>query len=784
MRSSTAGHSVPQRLLAFARLLVWLAAGLLLAPAIPQISTANPALAQTSLLPSGPELDPKNPMLLQADELIYDNQSERVVARGNVEIYFNNYTLLADQVAYNQGANTLEAVGNVRIKEPNGAIVNADRITLTDDFRDGFIGSLRIVTKEDARIAAALATRQDGETTIFERGVFTPCKPCKDDPERAPLWRLKAAKIIHKQAEGNIYYEDAALEFFGVPVVWLPYFYHADPSVKRRSGFLIPKVGSSSELGFYTEVPYFWELAPNMDVTLSPRYMTNQGTLWKGEFRHRLSNGAYSVNVAGIYQDDGTLTSSGDLKLAENDWRGSLHTEGRFSLGSYWNAGWDLMLESDDTFRRFFKLDNVLRTDRISKAYIEGMNDRNYFGAHLYHFGGLLADDNSNSESRVHPLVDYNYVFADPVLGGELSFDGNITSLSREGDTDSSRVLAQVKWRRQLIDEIGQVFTPFAQLRGDIYKVSSYDDVSTIDPNENDLVARGFGIAGLEYSYPFVAHTERASHIVEPVAQIIARPNDIDQQGVPNEDARSFVFDDTLLFDTDKFSGYDRIETGVRANVGVRYTMQMEGRGYARAVFGQSYHLSGDNPFDPRSGLETDTSDYIAGLYIEPAANFRLLAQARFDESDFDLRRQDIGAYMNYGPAALTLNYALSRGTPIEQISAEELATLTAGQIRAITEDQQELIANGTLRVAEFWSVLGGLRYDIEEELALTTSAGLKYSDECFTLAVTYSERNYRDRDIEPDQTVSIRFELKHLGGTTFNTSIAQDLIASEGGDD
>ncbi len=122
------------------------------------------------------------PMLLQADQMIYDNQNNRVIARGNVEIYYNNYTLLADKVIYNRGNNVLKAEGNVRIKEPDGALISTNRITLTDDFRDGFIQSLKIVTQEDARIAAARAVREKGETTIFEQAVFTPCKPCEDNP--------------------------------------------------------------------------------------------------------------------------------------------------------------------------------------------------------------------------------------------------------------------------------------------------------------------------------------------------------------------------------------------------------------------------------------------------------------------------------------------------------------------------------------------------------------------------------------------------------------------------
>ena len=227
--------------------------------------------------------------------MIYDNQNNRVIARGNVEIYYNNYTLQADKVIYDRGNNILKAEGNVRIKEPDGALISTNRITLTDDFRDGFIQSLKIVTQEDARIAAARAVREKCETTIFEQAVFTPCKPCEDNPEKAPSWRIKAKKIIHKKSEATIEYRNATFELFGVPVMKLPYFKHADPSVKRKSGFLLPRYGSSTDLGTMIETPYYFALAPNYDFTLSPVFTSKRGVLGKGNWRHRTKNGRYPV---------------------------------------------------------------------------------------------------------------------------------------------------------------------------------------------------------------------------------------------------------------------------------------------------------------------------------------------------------------------------------------------------------------------------------------------------------------------------------------------------------
>ena len=189
----------------------------------------------SSMFGSRPKIDRAEPLYLQADQLIYDTRGNRVVAQGNVEIYYNNYILTADQVIYDQGTNTLTAEGNAQLKDPNGSITRADRFEALDDFRDAFVQSLSVVTQDDTRIAAERASRREGNINEYERAKFT---PCKNDPGMPPLWCIGAARIIHDQQAATITYQDAQFELFGVPVLYVPYFQHADPSVKRRSGFL------------------------------------------------------------------------------------------------------------------------------------------------------------------------------------------------------------------------------------------------------------------------------------------------------------------------------------------------------------------------------------------------------------------------------------------------------------------------------------------------------------------------------------------------------------------
>lgn len=750
-----------------------------------QRRTSAPTFGNSADLMPATQIDRSQPLYLQGDQLIYENAGNTVVARGNVEIFYNNYILTADEVSYDQNANTLTAVGNVVLKEPNGNIIRADRYTLTDDFRDGFVQSLSVVAKDDTRIAAERATRREGNVTEFSEAKFT---PCRSDGGTPPLWCISSQTIIHDQQAATITYQDAQFEIFGQPILYLPYFQHPDPSVKRRSGFLMPTFGSSSDLGFMTSVPYYFALAPNYDFTFHPTYMSKQGVLWQGDFRHRLANGQYNINLAAI---DQTCSGLNDSSRCENleGFRGSLETKGLFSLSSWWKFGWDVTLESDDTFRRFYKLDNILLTDRVNQVFLEGQSDRNYFGMNFYHFGGLTFEDTPNSESRVHPIIDHNYVFADPVLGGELKVDSNVLSFSR-GDfsdgasvSDMNRAVTEVTWRKRLIDSIGITYTPFANLRGDLYQINNYIDPITGESIADESIARGVASAGATVSYPWIASGPDASHTIEPIGQIIARSESAPQRHLPDEDAKSLVFDDTNLFEFDKFSGYDRIETGTRANVGVQYTFQANSGGYARLLAGQSFQISGDNPFanpgyvdpnapepervfNPRSGLETTSSDYVLGLYLAPTDAFRVIAQSRFDESDFSLRRQDAALVTRFGPFFADATYTFSHQSP---------------NLGLYEDNQQELSGSVGMQLTDNWSLRGRVRYDIDEEFMLSDAIQLRYADECFVLTATYSEQFYNDpwRDIDTDRTLFLRFELKHLGDFEYKTD-ALDYIMGD----
>ena len=148
----------------------------------------------------------------------------------------------------------------------------------------------------------------------------------------------------------------------------------------------------------------------------------------------------------------------------------------------------------------------------------------------------------------------------------------------------------------------------------------------------DSAVVRAMPTAGLEYRYPFINVQSWGTQTIEPIAQIIVRPNEPHIGKLPNEDSQSLIFDDSNLFRVDKFTGWDRVEGGGRANAGLQYTAQFNHGGFVNALFGQSYHLFGTNSFAVGdttntglgSGLDTNRSDYVARAVLPARQHLHL----------------------------------------------------------------------------------------------------------------------------------------------------------------
>lgn len=788
------------------------------------VAIAVPAAAQQLSFPKPPPPPKKSAlqrahagqkqMLVQAKEIDYDYSNHRVAAVGNVQIYYGGATLEADRVIYDQTTKRLHAEGNVRLTEPDGKITYGQIMNLSDDYRDGFVDSLRLDTPDRTRMAAARAERSAGNYTVFHSGVYTACLPCKDNPKKPPLWQVKAARIIHDQGEKMIYFEDARIEFFGAPVAWMPFFSAPDPTVKRKSGFLMPAISSNSKYGVGFEIPYYWALAPDYDATFAPMITTKQGPLLQGEFRQRLINGAYSIRAAGIHQwdKDYFVHKDGSPTPGYRTNRGSIESSGQFGLNNRWVWGWDALLMSDRSFLQDYnprlsryRVEDPFTTgssEGISQLYLVGRGNRSYFDVRSIYYLGFSEADQQKQIPVIHPVLDYTYTFDQPVFGGELGIDTNFTSLSRkDADFDAinatasrlgtcnqtanpaiknsancvlrgvpgtyTRFSAKAHWRHSVTDSIGQVFTPFASVRVDAAAMSTNPEpgVSNYLSTGNTQLVRAMPVAGVEYRYPFISVQSWGTQTIEPIAQVIARPDEPQIGKWQNEDAQSLIFDDSNLFRVNKFSGWDRVEGGGRANYGAQYTAQFNQGGFANVLFGQSYQLFGKNSFATasttntglNSGLDTRLSDYVARVSYQPNSTLTFSSRFRFDKDDFTVRRTELETIANFDRWSVSVLYGDYDAQPAI----------------GILSHQQGILGTGSVKLDSNWVLLGGARYDLRADKFDQTRVGLGYVDECLIFSLNYVTNYTYSGNPKTDHAISLQLSLRTLADARVSQGVS-----------
>lgn len=691
-------------------------------------------------------------MDVEADRITYSDKSKIATATGTVRITYGPYTLVATKVVYDQVNDIFTANGSVELREPNGNILQAQTAELRNKFKEGFARHIKALLTNDVTITAIYAKRQLDGITVYDHASYTACKGCTNG-DGSPLWEITTTKTVHDSNKKDLYMTNPTLRFGGVPVAWLPYATMPDPTVTRRSGFLLPNVKRGDTYGYGVITPYFLELGPSADLTFSPMWTTVQGPVADVEYRQRLKSGSYNIHGYGVYQLQEQLPP-GDTK-----WRGAITSAGDFKLNDVWSWGWDGTLTSDKTFLDKYDFDH--RKLATNQVYAVGMSDRNYFSAQALQFRSLNMSQSQDTLPVALPYVNSDYTFDNAVFGGELGFDWSAYSVSRDQadtpfstvdhGTEQTRAVSNVHWQKKIINDMGQVITPFARVRSDLYITKNVPD-GFGGYRDDEVTNRILPSAGVDMRWPFMASYDYGQSIFTPVVQAIAATDETDQQKIGNEDAISVNFDSSSLFLQDRFTGEDRYEGGSRVNAGLLYSFLGENGGFARVSLGESFHVSGKNSFAADTGLAGTKSDLVGAITFQPWDDLGFSYQARVKEDFSKINVQE--AFANYSLSRFSgsLGYLYLDSEP------------TAGRNNAV----EQVEGSTSFNLTPAWSLFGGLKYDLINDQFLSKTAGIAFDCDCMSAKLSYSETNTAEIGAQTDRTLKLSVELRTIGATSF----------------
>jgi LPS-assembly protein len=751
--------------------------------------------AAAQIVPTGGAVSSKEPMTFQADEVTNDEQLGLTVAKGHVEIAQGTQILLADVVTYNQRTDTVTASGNVSLMLQDGSVLFSQYMELRNSMNDVFAENVRMLMADRSRLVANAARRTNGDHLDLRRVVYSPCDLCKDNPSAPPAWQFEARQMTDDKELKRLEFRDATLEVDGWPIFYTPYISAPDPSVHRESGFLMPSFGSSSTIGQHIATPYYLVLGPDADLTISPRFTTEAGTVLLGDYRQRFSSGSMDF-VASINRSN--IGSETDPNLGDA-WRGHINAAGEFDLDDTYRVGLSLQRVSDQTYLQRFSFAVPPLGTMITRGYFEGFPDNGSLDVDTYLFQPQTPGLGDSTQPIVLPVANRTWQFKPDAIGGTLVVNANLLNIFREVGTQTRRLSLGTEWNDTFRDGIGGEYKVQASLRGDAYSVDSLSNLSNPDlptayfsqngqpPVErvpyDFLAARAFPQVGLTWNYPLVHRGEDFTFLVEPTVATFVGPSSGNRHILPNEDSLGYEFRDSDLFRADRMQGYDLLDTGQRVDYGVKLGAYASNGGSYRALIGQSYRAEPNLFLPPGSGAEERLSDVVGRITLSPASYLDLIYRFRLDKDTLGNRLQELT--VNAGPSDFHVNatYIL---IPAEQ--ANEVITVPGSGQTILYGKREQITFGTTFKLTEYWSLTGsetlnltnssnivnGITTPQSASDSLNATLAAVYQDECMAFIASLSQSGITNGDVKPGYSVLMSVVFKNIGeigGTVLSAS-------------
>jgi LPS-assembly protein len=729
------------------------------------------------------------------------DQGDRLYAR------FQDHALRTRRLTYDLATGIATADGEVELTAPDGSTVFADYLELTDGAQTGVAVNFATRLEDGSSLMAATAVRRSETVNELNYAIFTPCPICDEDGPKEPTVSIQAQRVIQDENLRAVLYRNAVFKVKGVPVLYLPFFAHPDPTVERASGFLVPEIGFDQERGLSWEQPYLIVVSPSEDWLISPQFNSEVEPLLNLQWRRRFADGTvvarggytYARNFGDFDADDDGVDDV--PQPLDREHRSYLLAHGTFDPTGPWRWGFTAERTSDKTlFDRYDVRDpyadnGLYHGDErrlISQVYAERQTKRSYlsFGAfaiqslRVVQFNdtapGLNVFESDGALPVAAPIVEGRWEPDGPVFGGRLRLTGSAVALYREEfagapvlrpevlpvgpaptqGVDGRRVTGRAEWRRAMISPAGVRWEPFVDGRVDVYSIS---DLPAPGLEAEQTVTRGRFTAGLDVSWPLIRPLSGGADLVlEPMGQISASTDaDLDPR-VPNEDSQVLDLDETSLFRIDRFPGLDLYEGGLRLTGGARATLRWDEGREASLFVGRSWRsdaepglltASADMPsvlYDA-TGLADETSDWVVQGTFEPHDGVRAWGRATIDGSG-EVRRAEAAVEGRWGRRnAGSLIYVMDDSNPVEGPLNRNYAFVESSVQQFIVDD---------------WGVVGRGVYDLDRDLFVRSEVGLLFDDDCVRFEIGYRRDNTRVRPSGASEGAYVRLTLATFGGT------------------
>jgi len=673
----------------------------------------------------GTGVDTTAPIAVSADALVAELDPQQAVFSGNVQLVQDGLYLQADELTLNRASGVVSAQGNLLLDQPDIRVTGSTASYQLATGQGRVEQASYRVPAMRARGDAESAELLGGGRSRFERIDYTTCAPGDAD------WLLSADTLELDRNEGLGTAHGASLRFLGVPVLYAPVFTFPIDD-RRRSGLLLPRVGQSDTTGFDLSLPYYFNLAPNYDLTLTPRVMSKRGLMLGGEFR--FLTGSSNGTLAAEYLPN-------DRETDEARGSASLRSFSRLSAQSHANVRLNYVSDNDylEDFGESLAVTSATHLERAGELFYNARTWDALARVQYYQTIDEAIGPSDRPYSRM-PQLAFRLRDPDGLAGLSYHLDAEYVNFHRSDSVRGHRVDLFPALSLPLRETWGFV-EPKVGARYTAYSLT--EQAAGLDDSPSTLSGMFSLDSGLYFDRTTSYFANAATHTLEPRLYYLFVPHR-DQSDQPVFDTGEFDFNFDNLFRENRFNGPDRFADAnqVTAALTSRLIADESGAELLRASLGQILYFDDREVTLPGTAVEDDSSSTLVGeIAARLSRGWRARLGLQWDPHDDNGTLEQALAQLNYRDDGRLFNAAY--------------------RLRDNVVEQTDLSAFWPIN--EQFSLVGRHNYSLQDDRLLEAVAGVEYGRCCWRLRALVRQYSNTTGD-EQNLAFLLQLELNGLG--------------------
>jgi len=703
-------------------------------------------------------------IVIYADKFIFNENLSTLDAEGNVEVFDsgNGITIISNKIFYNINQNKIESKSPSEIKDKLGNSLLSKKFiyTLNDDLikfdnlkfidieknisniKKAYVNlkSKKLIGKDilidfnnnnfdkdnEPRLKGNSVISVAGETVIT-KGVFTTCKKNDD----CPPWQLSAKEITHDKAKKRITYKNAWLKLYDKPVFYFPKFFHPDPSVKRQSGFLMPSLSSSGNIGASTNIPYYLVLSDNKDLTFRPRFYSHEKLLLQSEYRQKNSNSSHML--------DFSLFSGKNLSSRSHFF---LNSSNMINLSYFEESELNLVLEhvTNDTYLKTYNIQSPIINNTSlleSSVKIGTFNEDLSIDLNFIVYEDLGVKNKRDRFEYILPNYNLVKVFEESEQSnGTFSLNSSGYAKNYNTNINEKIIINDLYYKSHSKFNKNGIKSNYNYVLKNV-NTDSEKSLKYEQGTNHDLVSL------IEYNstYPLEKKIGKYSNILKPKISLRYSPND--SKNIRNEERR---IDTNNIFNLNRMSKNDTLEGGSSLTYGTQFLKKnIQGKDLIDISIANIFRAEENKNLPSNSSLGEKMSDVFGSINYSPNNIFKTGYDFALNNNFVDKNYEIFKTEMKINNFVTEFEYLNENNTLGKNSFLSNKTSYNIDNSNSLSFKTRE---NKKTQLTEFYNLV------------------YQYRNDCLIAAIEYNKDYYSDRDLKPSEDIFFKLTIVPFGQT------------------